>query len=42
MLPEDNRRGDFFEADEYQAVLDNLPEYLRLVIQPGSRILRGP
>ena len=33
MLPEDNRRGDFFEADEYQAVLDNLPEYLRPVIQ---------
>ena len=33
MLPEDNRREDFFEADEYQAVLDNLPEYLRPVIQ---------
>jgi integrase len=33
MLPEDNRRRDFFEADEYQAVLDNLPEYLRPVIQ---------
>ena len=33
MLPEDNRREDFFEANEYQAVLDNLPEYLRPVIQ---------
>jgi integrase len=33
MLPENNRRGDFFEVDEYQAVLDNLPEYLRPVIQ---------
>lgn len=33
MLPENNRREDFFEADEYQAVLDNLPEYLRPVIQ---------
>jgi integrase len=33
MLPEDNRREDFFEAAEYQAVLDNLPEYLRRVIQ---------
>jgi site-specific recombinase XerD len=33
MLPENNRRDDFFEADEYQAVLDNLPEYLRPVIQ---------
>jgi integrase len=33
MLPEDNRREDFFEAAEYQAVLDNLPEYLRPVIQ---------
>ena len=32
-LPEDNRRGDFFEAEEYQAVLDNLPEYLRPVIE---------
>jgi integrase len=33
MLPEENRREDFFESDEYQAVLDNLPEYLRPVIQ---------
>jgi integrase len=33
MLPEDNRREDYFEAAEYQAVLDNLPEYLRPVIQ---------
>ncbi len=33
MLPEDNRREDYFEADEYQAVLDNLPDYLRPVIQ---------
>lgn len=33
MLPEDNRREDLFEANEYQAVLDNLPEYLRPVIQ---------
>jgi integrase len=33
MLPEDNRREELFEADEYQAVLDNLPEYLRPVIQ---------
>lgn len=33
MLPENNRREDFFEADEYQALLDNLPEYLRPVIQ---------
>jgi integrase len=33
MLPEDNRREDFFEAAEYQTVLDNLPEYLRPVIQ---------
>ena len=24
---------NFFEADEYQALLDNLPEYLRPVIQ---------
>ena len=33
MLPENNRRRDFFEAHEYRAVLDNLPEYLRPVIQ---------
>ncbi len=33
MLPEDNRREEFFEVDEYQAVLDNLPDYLRPVIQ---------
>ncbi len=33
MLPEDNRREDFFEAADYQAVLENLPEYLRPVIQ---------
>lgn len=33
ILREDNRREDFFEADEYQAVLDNLPECLRPVIQ---------
>ncbi len=33
LLAENNRRKDFFEADEYQAVLDNLPEYLRPVIQ---------
>jgi len=33
MLPEDNRREDLFEANEYQAVLDNLPQYLRPVIQ---------
>lgn len=33
MLLEDNRREDLFEADEYRAVLDNLPEYLRPVIQ---------
>jgi integrase len=33
MLPEVNRRDAFFEAHEYQAVLDNLPEYLRPVIQ---------
>jgi integrase len=33
MLPEDNRREGFFEADEYHAVLENLPEYLRPVIE---------
>jgi integrase len=33
MLPEHNRREDLFEAAEYRAVLDNLPEYLRPVIQ---------
>jgi len=33
MLPEDNRREVSFEADEFHAVLENLPEYLRPVIQ---------
>jgi integrase len=33
MLPEGNRREVFLEGDEYQAVLNNLPEYLRPVIQ---------
>lgn len=33
MLTEDNRREDFFEANESRAVLGNLPEYLRPVIQ---------
>ena len=36
MLPEDNRREDFFEANEYQAVLNNLPDYLRPVIRPHT------
>lgn len=32
MLPEKNRRDVFFEAEEWRAVLDELPEYLRPVI----------
>ena len=33
MLREDNRRKGFFEADEYRAVLEHLPEELQPVIQ---------
>jgi hypothetical protein len=44
-LPEDNARRDYFESDEYQAVLDGLPKYLRPVIQTayvtGWRIKAG-
>ncbi len=32
-LPEENRRRGFFQDYEYQAVLENLPEHLRPVIQ---------
>jgi len=32
MLHEDNRRTGFFEADQFRAVLDQLPDYLRPVI----------
>jgi integrase len=32
-LAEDNRREDFFAADEYQSMLHDLPEHLRPVIQ---------
>lgn len=33
MLREDNRRKGFFEAEEYRAVLEHLPEELKPVIQ---------
>jgi integrase len=32
-LCEENQPKGFFEADQYQAVLENLPEYLKPVIQ---------
>jgi integrase len=33
LLPEGNRRDVVFEPHEYQALLDNLPQYLRPVIE---------
>jgi hypothetical protein len=32
-LHEENQPKGFFEADQYRAVLENLPEYLKPVIQ---------
>jgi hypothetical protein len=33
LLREDNRRKGFFEPDQYRALLEKMPEYLKPVIQ---------
>jgi integrase len=35
MLPENNRRTGFFEQEQYEAVLSNLPDYLKGILTMG-------